>query len=310
MSLSVILSELEANKVDYSFIEHNLKSQIVNPNPSSINVVIPIMGRKDFLPPLHKSLINAIKNVDICVNITVVEISEVSEHYNYCAISNINYFWLDINLLIGESKVFNKGFNGIKLFNKSLAMNIGAIFSPKSKYLLFHDVDCLVKSDFFINLLSNIQVKKAKALQCFQLRRVLYLNEVITHRILQSELEIDSLSSSFEGVTPPTLFGAPGGSIILESELFYDIGGYDPELFSGYSTEDAFFWDKLSSVCEIHLSDNPPIDIFHMNHALTHHTNPLFNQMHTIWSIFNNLNINERLEYINVKRDKYQLYYE
>ena len=124
---------------------------------------------------------------------------------------------------------------------------------------------------------------------------------VLTNLVLQSQLNIDSLNIGTEGVSQPDLFGAPGGSIMVESDIFFEIGGYDPELFSGYSTEDAFFWSKLSTLCDIHSSDNPNIDIFHMYHTPNYNTNPLFSQMHHYWETFNNLTDVERLEFIGHK---------
>lgn len=301
MSISTLLTELETNKVNYDFIIEHLKLNPIKLDSALINVVIPVMGRKEFLPILHKSLLNAIDKVQLPIIVTVVEISDEPEHDKYCNMVDINYCWLDINLLTKADHVFNSGFNGVKLFNKSLAMNIGAIISPKTDYLLFHDLDCLVQSDFFSRLLLNVELKKAKALQCFQLRRVLYMNDTVTNRILINEINVDDLSINTDGISLPIAFGAPGGSIMVESEIFFNVRGYDPELFSGYSTEDAFFWDKLSSVCEIHSSDNPAIDIFHMYHTPAYNTNPLFNKMHGYLELFNGLTTSERLEFINNK---------
>lgn len=306
MSTSTLLTELETNKVNYDFIIEHLKLNPIKLDSALINVIIPVMGRKEFLPILHKSLLNAIDKVQLPIIVTVVEISDEPEHDKYCNVVDINYCWLDINLLTKAGHVFNSGFNGVKLFNKSLAMNIGAIISPKTDYLLFHDLDCLVQSDFFSKLLLNVEIKQSEAIQCYQLRRVLYLDPTLTEKILQSDLNIDNLNASTEGVSQPEFFGAPGGSIMVKSQTFHDIGGYDPELFSGYSTEDAFFWDKLSAVCEIHTSNNPKIDIFHMYHTPNYNSNPLFGKMHNYWESFNKLANSKRLEYINYKRNIYK----
>jgi len=300
MSLATLFSEVESNRVDYELIRTLLVSNVVHNRPCDINVIIPVMGRREFLAHTVKSLFNAIDNVNTDIIISVVEISAVSEHKDTCDVLGVNHFWLDIRYLMVGGGVFNQGFGDNMMFNKSLAMNIGYIRSSKSRYVLFHDVDCLVKSDFFIKLLSNIEVKSAKAIQTFHLRRVLCLNKGLTDMIMNLTLDIENINSNTDGVNTP-LPGAPGGSILIESEVFERVGGYDPELFCGYSTEDAFFWAKVSMICEIHTANNPPIDIFHMYHTPLYDSNPLFDRMHNIWTRFNNLNGNQKLEFIDKK---------
>ena len=71
----------------------------------------------------------------------------------YCRIeNNINYIWAN--------------YKGSDRFNKCLAYNMGAFFSNKSKYCLFHDIDCLIQSDFFIKLEENIKNQNCQAIQC------------------------------------------------------------------------------------------------------------------------------------------------
>ena len=48
--------------------------------------------------------------------------------------------------------------------------------------------------------------------------------------------------------------------------MFFEVGGYDPELFYGWSPEDLFFWDKIESMESIGITDNPKNEIYHMYH--------------------------------------------
>ena len=60
--------------------------------------------------------------------------------------------------------------------------------------------------------------------------------------------------------------GASGGSILVSSELFFNVGGFDPELFTEYSVEDQFFFDKLCLKGCVGFCDYPAIELLHLSH--------------------------------------------
>lgn len=281
---------IEKNSFDYKkVIEDNVSVTYNDMELFDFSVIIPVRNREDFSEPLYKSFQIAIKKSGLKVDFTFVEHSETPQHSKFCKNNRINYFW--IKSAPGE------------LFNKCLAHNIGAMFSSKSKYLLFHDIDCLVQSDFFIRLLENIKNQNARAIQNFTERRVLYINQELTNKVIAGEFDVDDLSVELDEVSPPNIFGAPGGSITIERELFFQVGGYDPELFLANSPEDIFFWDKVDFVDKMCISDNPKIELYHMCHRPTYFDNPRLSEMKGYYDMFKNMNEKQKKEFIAYKSE-------
>lgn len=288
---------LEIHSINYDLIKkENLFIIHDTETEYDINFIIPVRGRVDFAAPMYDSFLKAKNNTNLKIGYTIVEISDINEHQDFCATQDLNYIW--IKRPTGE------------LFNKSLGLNVGAIFSLKAKAFIFHDIDCLIQSNFFIKLEENIRNKNAKAIQTFHGRRVLYLNDALTNAIINKIIDVDSFHLGYDGISLPENVGAPGGSIYVSKEVFFEVGGYDPELFSGNAPEDIFFWDKVSHVGEMHICDNPQIDIFHMNHPLTANQNPLMMKMITIHNIFRNDRLDNTIDYINHKKELLSKFYE
>lgn len=281
---------LTNNHIDYSKLKDNfLKHKIFDEGHHDINVIIPVRGRTDFMNPMYQSFKKAFENSNLKITYTIVEISDKNEHENFCIKNKINYVWIKT-----EPNV---------LFNKCLALNVGAMFTVSCDAFIFHDIDCLMQSDFFIKLEENINNKKAKAIQCFHGRRVLYLDSVLTEKVIDNEIDIDTFDITTNGISLPENIGAPGGSIYTTKDLFFDVGGYDPELFQANAPEDIFYWEKISMLDTMHICDNPPIDLFHMSHPITHTSNPRINEMLTIYDTFKNDDKQNKLELIMYKKN-------
>lgn len=255
------------------------------PKQYHISIVIPVRNRLSFLKPLILTLKNAIKKSGNKINITIVEHSTESIFKKDCKEMNIGYYWIkaDVN----------------EPFNKCLCHNIGAILNKNSNYYLFHDLDCLVYDDFFNNINKTLINKKALAIQTFKDRRVLYLNNELTNKIITNDLTVNDISIDDELIIKSDI-GAPGGSIMVNGDLFFNIGGYDPELFFGYSPEDRFFWNKLELFTSIHSSTN---EVLHMFHERMDETNNYLKEMNDILANFNNTTDNDKMDYINFKKD-------
>lgn len=275
--------------IDYKKVINECKIFIPNEEKTDINFIVPVRGRKEFSKPLYNSFLNAKNKTKLKISFTIIELSPVNEHEEFCLNNNINY-------------IYYKTKDG-EPFNKCLGLNLGAILSNKTKAFLFHDIDCLIQSDFFNNLNENIIKKNAKAIQCFHSRRVLYLNQHLTNQAVNGNLEVDSLNLNTEGVTLPQNLGAPGGSIYIEKNLFLKIGGYDPEFFYGYAPEDIFFWNKVELVDIMHTSNDPEIEIFHMYHTPTFNTNPNLNSMLKFHTRFNQLPEKDKFKLIELKHN-------
>ena len=284
-----------SKKIDHKEVLANAKKTILH-EYAHLSVIIPVYGRESFLSPLIHYFRIAEKNIDFPISYTVVEHSEVPVHLKSCRELKINHIWIEKP----ETQPFNK----------CLAMNIGAC-AVKGEDYMFHDLDCIVCSDFFKNVYLNVKNKEAKAIQTFSDRRVLYLDTKLTSEALVMELKVDSLeegpidkdSPGYTGVTPPTNSGAPGGSIWIKAEEFVNVGGYDPNLFFGYSPEDAFFWDKVSTMSTMHTCTNPRNEIFHMKHPLTELSNPHLNHLIELRNAYaSGCSHEEKIKFINLQK--------
>ncbi len=258
-----------------------------------INFLIPARGRLEFASTMYDSFKAACVNSNLKITYTVIEHSDIPLHIKFCKNENINYIWIN---------------SSEGLFNKCLCYNMGVFYSQKAKSYIFHDIDCLIQTDFFKKLFENVKNKNATAIQCFTGRRVLYLNTEMTKRVVKKEFLIDNLNIKLPEVDYPRMggkimIGAPGGSIYVERDLFFEVGGYDAEMFLANSPEDIFFWTKIDTINKMHISDNPPIEIYHMYHEPTWMNNPHINEMQILNNTFQNMSINEKKDFIKFKSD-------
>lgn len=290
-----LINLVKENSIDYEKI-HNECVYIIKDSDEEfdINFLIPVRNRLDFAEPMYNSFINAKNKSNLKITYTIVEHSINPEHSKFCKKNNLNYIWIPCK--------------NNDLFNKCLCFNVGVFLQKKSKSFIFHDIDCLVQSDFFIKLNENITNKQCKAIQCFKDRRVLYLNDYLTLNIINKKINIDEININTAGVHLPLQFGAPGGSLMVDRNIFFEAGGYDPEIFAGNCPEDAFFWTKVNNITKIETSDNPEIEIFHMQHRPTYHDNPYYDSMGKINSDFQTSSLEEQKKYALFKFNLIQKY--
>jgi len=250
-----IIEIYDKNKIDYVALKESCEFSMVNTDDVDVSIIIPVRGRESFNKPLVNHLI---ASMDFFNNktysITFVEHSEEPKHKELCKDST-NHIWI---------KKIDRG-----LFNKCLSMNVGALFSNKAKYYLFHDIDLLTDRQFFHNIFQNLsRIPEGSALQSFGGRRVVVMDNNLTIRILRNTTKIDDVVPG----NPESLYctpGAPGGSIFISHDSFYKVGGFDAEFFHSYSCEDAFFYHKLEMTVGVQGCDNPLVDVFHMDHPRT-----------------------------------------
>lgn len=300
--MSNILEALETYKFDYETIRQ--KSYISKMGPPSIfdiNVIIGVRGRGEFLQPVIDSFKQAAfyfnkNNVQQkYFTITVVEHSEAPEHKELLD-GKENYIWTPGNV--------------VDQYSRSFAYNFGVKYGPSAQYYILHDVDILVKENFFEEVYANL--KDNKCMQTYGGRRVLYMTQELTNKVLNKEIDINILNENYPGVSLPMYNGVPalgskGGSIIVERDFYYEIGGFDPELFWGYAAEDQIFWDKaLTLLGEITYADTPLIDMFHMWHPPTSSTNPLLYEMENHMLQFRSMKKKERHNFLNLKKELFK----
>lgn len=271
---------------------------IQNPkNFYDVNFIITVRGRTELALPMYRSFLKAKKKSSLKIIYTVVEHSVSSDYANFCKKYKLNYIWLPCS--------------STDLFNKCAAYNIGAILSNNSKFIIFHDLDCLIQSDFFNKLFKNIKFYNCNAIQCFQKRRALHCSPELTKKIINGKINVDKLCLQNPEIDLPRwdgkiMLGAPGGSIMIAKQLFFDVGGYDDDIFLANSPEDAFFWEKVDAIDKMYTSETPPIDIFHMYHPPTYKDNPFNHFMSNIFSEFKKMTKKEKIEIIKKRSEQFK----
>lgn len=279
-----LIAELISRQINYNEIKETCYFNLVDKREVDVSIIIPVNGRTQFNHVICDHFKKAIEASDKNISLTIVEHSGSPSHKDLC------YDWVNY-IHIPRSK---------KNFNKCKCFNIGALYSNKAKYFLFHDVDTIMQNNFFKLLFDNY--KNVDALQCFTKQRLLYCEEVLTNEIINGKISVDSLSNA--GLRAGVC-GATGGSIFISNEAFFNIGGYDAEFYSEYSVEDTAFFEKLQFYGKIGSCDNPTIELFHLKHDGTYIVK---DEDRDALSAFRNLDAIGKQTYISVKSKLLKLF--
>lgn len=274
------------NKINYDSIKEKCEFNLIDSNSVDISIIIPVKGRENFNNPLVKHLKNAMKFFNHkTYSITFVEHSEESTHKDLCK-NETNHIWI------------KKDTN--EFFNKCLSMNVGAIFSNKAKYYLFHDLDILVTDSFFVDLFNNLsKIKENSVLQSFAGRRVVMMNDEVTSMLLDNRMKIGDVKAG-DVSAPYSAYGAPGGSIFINRDTFIRLGGFDAEFFHSYSCEDTFFYHKAEIIAGIQGCDYPIIEAYHMEHPRAKGgDNPDAQYQANIYKEFTSLSLEDKISFIS-----------
>lgn len=272
-----------------------------------INIFIPVRKRIEFIEPCLSYFERAVKRTSLKVHITVIENDIKPWYMDFLKDKDVDYIFIPVEVSCSDG-----------LFAKSLAYNSGFLKTKRAKWNIFHDLDILVDEDF----LEKIQIylkRNPTWIQPYTNRRVLRVGSAATANIIKDPQNVHRLSE-IQGVEPSKP-GSPGGSIVVKSNDFISIGGYDPEFFYGYAPEDSFFWAKLEllynpSQNEIRnhfmgnafYADSPPIEIYHLNHQMQDTTNPKLGLMLNILESFFNCSKEIRLKIIEKKWEHFSRY--
>lgn len=286
---------VEQNKINYKEIQALSLIDLVNTEQCDINVIIGFRGRHNFIDTVLKSFKEAIKyyldNKSSSSKFANIELTFV-EHDTEPKSKD--------KLLKTVNYIYTPG-NTTAAYSRSFAYNFGVKYSTKAKYYLLHDLDILVKKDFFLRLEENLK-PETKCMQPFGGRCVLYIDQLWTEEVLKGSLDYNELSVNPPRVSEPQLKGSKGGSILITGQAFAAVGGFDPELFWGYAVEDQMFWSKvLDKIEHIEYADNPRIDMLHMYHEPAWNSNPLEGAMREVWQYYQSLSLEDRLLFLEYK---------
>lgn len=250
-------------------------------------VIIPYRKRFEHLKITYDSIMKSSSLTTKKVHIIVVEHSEKPEIKEYCFINKIEYFYIPI---VDHIK-------SISMFNRGLTFDIGVLWGLPSDSYICHDVDIYVEPTFFNNIEENVKQQNVSILQTYANRIVHRVDKITTENIhngIQQYTDVKPENYS----SPP---GSWGGSIYIEKNAYYTIGGHDPDLFTGYAPEDQCIVHKiLINNYEFGFANNPPINIYHQYHEPTNATNKYLDEMTNLFYYLKN-NIDICKEYIENK---------
>jgi hypothetical protein len=267
--------------------------------PYDISIVIPCKGRKPLLETTIKVLKHEIAKTDLRIVITLVEHTDEIQFKEYAFTEGLG--WIHIPLSGGVGSPLGQ-------FNRGLCFDIGHLYGPPCKYYMMHDSDLLVPDNFF----NKVQIyfnRGAVALQPYSDRFVWQTNQEFSEK-LQADLSIFYNGIAEHDVCTQNSPGAKGGSFILKSDLFVNVGGYDPQIFWGYAPEDQLFWLKVESLTSIKYADNPRMPLIHLWHPNAATKNPLLAEMDMLILYIKQQNTSEIKPYIQSKSLQYKRTFE
>jgi hypothetical protein len=259
--------DLLYNYLKYEFERHIFKfkniyhtSNIIK-TEANINIIIPVKNRTENLTCLIKNFKSIIKKKNYNIMITVIEYGD-NMHMKLCENELINY--VSINY---EGHAFNKSLMGNFVYSLYESLDV------KYNYILFHDVDCIVKDNFFEEIF-NLDYNN-KFIQPYYNKRVLMTTNFFANKIREGITNIDDINENTDGIIIPGI-GSPGGSIFMKKEMFENVGGLDYYYFDNYGPEDAMFFSKLLIYYQVHFSSSQNSEIIHLWHESNASNNKLF----------------------------------
>lgn len=277
------LSFYKKNLIDYNDYKKQSYLSIKNINKKyEVNIIIPYKNRFDNLITVLHSISLLKTKYKFIVTIIELDLNKTLQIKNLRKKFNkikINYIFIPQK----KSIIFNQ-------FNKSLAMNCAFLWSNQTDWYIFHDVDLIVKEDFLENCFENIKRTNCNILQTYGNRCVFYINDKRSNVVRNNVELIKKLELDNDTITKPHILGSPGGSLMVKSEIFRKVGGYDPSLFWGYAPEDAFILEKMKLIGKFDYCDKPINDLFHLYHPITVNSNPYKRHMNEIYCNFKKMN--------------------
>lgn len=306
----------QSRSYDYSLIKNNKKSIInVSDDKRLINFIIGVKGMTQIFRATLENIVESWKKSKhhSKIKITLVEQDDVPLNDYFCNKLGVDYIFIPQNIC-----------NTFDMHSTALMYNVGFLFTKKSDWYIFHCADLIIPKNYFDILIEKYIPSKPMWVQCFTKKRVKLLSPEATGKYLNNEIPIFPEEFSNEMFLKDPESGAPGGSILVKYDTFVSVGGYDDELFYGYTFEDTFFWLKLevilhnSNVTKIHsgkaiYADVPAIELCHLQKykevSQDLARNKDFKMHEKYWKIFSEeFDILQKSAYIRLKRNNIQKY--
>jgi len=198
--------------------------------------------------------------------------------------------------------------------SKGLLMNLGALLRPNAKYYLVHDSDIIVQSSFFNKIQKNIERRgEVNFMQPYSNNRILLTTPMLAEMYFTNIISNDDLNEKMPGVFVNKNWYQKqysyGGSVLISNKAYYGVGGFDDQIFWTWGAEDIMFWTKLIDKYGQPIYADYDINMFHIYHppSINEQTsqgdflNKMFTLSEKMWNMYQNIDLNSRLNYINKK---------
>jgi predicted glycosyltransferase involved in capsule biosynthesis len=306
-NLEFFLDQIGKKKVNYKKLLSSSYNLIDN-SPVEISLIIGTKGRDKYLKKCLDYFNFAISQSSIKAKAVVVQHDKHPTQRELAINGNASYVFISLDDTDTEGQ-----------YSRALAYNVGYFANPNAEYLIFHDIDTLFPHDYFKSFEKDyLRGKGIRWLQNFYGKSLYYLNKD------QSKYVFD-LNGIANLYTIPNVEkggpGAAGGSLTCRTDLFLEVGGYDPEIFYGWAPEDSLFWTKLLCLerevgpirnChtfanEINYvyADNPPLRLYHLFHETV--PNKRWGEMQEMHDSFWVFDFIDKMRYIKAKRSLFKL---
>jgi len=250
LSLSELYNIAERRHVPYTFLLHHGCNETIKTRLSQeereLNILMHVSGRRRSAELTVKYMTQSIQYANVSSKIILIELDDDSKLEELSLQPLVEYIFVP--------KTIAHFWGCGDLFPNSLLKNIGYLLPKKAKWIIIHDIDMAVPKEFLINAWS------AKKANRWMHTYAKYCH--VSEENLKAGVNFHICERSQKrGV---------GGSLLMESTLFETVGGYDPEFFCGWASEDKMIYDKLRTY-----SGDPHhalTTLWHMNHS----TQPYF----------------------------------
>lgn len=281
--------EISILKKAHELCIHNIYNKESNLDLYDYSIIIPYRKRYNNLKITFESIKKSIEHTSKRIHCILFEHSEQPEADTFCKENGIEYIYVPICNLD----------NNLSQFNRGLAFDMSIVYGLPAKGYVCHDVDIFIPVNFWESLEENCRNQNVKVLQTYANRCVNNMNPESTIKLHSGELSYRDITA--ENCLPRSP-GSWGGSLYIDSKTYFEIGGHDPDLFSGYAPEDQCIVEKCKLMnFTIGFANSPPIELYHQYHTPTSNTNPL---LYYMTNLFHQLKSNEEMfyDYISTKK--------
>ena len=293
----------------------------VSETARDVNVVLGCAGRRELAETTALYLARAAPRSARRVKIVVSEMGDRPLLRDFARDRDMDYVFVPFSAAGTDGQ-----------HSEALAHNLAYFCAPAAPWYVFHCADVVVAGDWLARLDAYLN-DETTFLQPFSEARLKYLTEAFSKQVVDARGGIDLTplaaalarggSQRDPRLLPDVDPGAPGGSIVVRREDFERVGGFEPEIFWGWSPEDVLLWRKLEFLhrdapddprrcppgsvpggCHEGHATYPrdPTYVFHLHHPRSEPP-PRWQVMMQLASSFSSLNAEARQRYLERKRE-------